>query len=334
MAIDIARRKFIASLGGAALAWPLAARAQRAGRMPKVGVLMPFRENDPDSQARIAALRQGFADLGWNDGQNIHIEYRWADVKIELIQQYAEELVALAPDVIIGDSTPVIQALKKITSSIPIVFALLNDPVGQGVVKSLSHPGGNITGLTYFNPEMIGKWGELLKDVVPGITRTALLFNPSTAPYYPNFLHEIQAVRQPGAIEIVSTPVATPAEMETAINALAQEPGCTLIVAPDVFTKGYIKQIAQLTRKTRLPAVSGYRQFAVEGGLMAYGPDTTDIFRRSAAYVDRILKGASPADLPVQEPIKFEFIVNLKTAQSFGLTIPSGVLSIADEVIE
>ncbi len=334
MAIDIARRKFIASLVGAGLVWPLAAHAQRARGMPKVGVLIPFRENDPESQARITALRQGFADLGWNDGQNIHIEYRWADVKIELIRQYAEELVAFAPDVIVGDSTPVIQALKKITNSIPIVFALLNDPVGQGIVNSLSHPGGNITGLTYFNPEMIGKWGALLKDVVPGTTRTALLFNPSTAPYYPNFLHEIQAVHQPGAIEIVSMPVATPAEMERAINGLALEPGCTLIVAPDVFTRGYIKQIAQLTRKTRLPAVSGYRQFAVEGGLMAYGPDTTDIFHRSATYVDRILKGTSPADLPVQEPIKFEFIVNLKTAQSLGLTIPSGVLSIADEVIE
>lgn len=236
MAIDIARRKFIASLVGAGLVWPLAAHAQQARRMPKVGVLMPFRENDPESQARITALRQGFADLGWNDGQNIHIEYRWADVKIELIRQYAEELVAFAPDVIVGDSTPVIKALKKITNSIPIVFALLNDPVGQGIVNSLSHPGGNITGLTYFNPEMIGKWGALLKDVVPGTTRTALLFNPSTAPYYPNFLQEVQAVRQPGAIEIVSMPVATPAEMEKAINTLALKPGCTLIVAPDVFT--------------------------------------------------------------------------------------------------
>jgi putative ABC transport system substrate-binding protein len=328
------RREFITLLGGAAVGWPLAARAQRAGGMPKVGVLMPFRESDPDSQARIAALRQGFADLGWKDGQNIHIEYRWADVKIELIQQYAEELVALAPDVIVADSTPVIEALKKITSSIPIVFALVNDPVGQGFVKTLSHPGGNITGFTFFNPEMIGKWVELLKDVAPGITRAALLFNPSMAPYYPRFLHEIEAAGQSAAIELVLTPVATSAEMETAIDALAQKPGSSLIIASDVFTHGNIKQIAQLTRKTRLLAISGYREFAVEGGLMAYGPDTTDIFRRSAAYVDRILKGASPADLPVQEPIKFEFIVNLKTAQSFGLTMPSGVLSIADEVIE
>jgi putative tryptophan/tyrosine transport system substrate-binding protein len=334
MAIDIGRREFIASVGGGALAWPIAVRAERADGTPKIGVLMPFRESDPDMQARIAALRQGFADLGWKDGRNMHIEYRWADVKIELIHQYAEELVALAPDVIIADSTPVVAALKKVTNSIPIVFALLNDPVGQGFVKSLSHPGGNITGFTYFNPEMIGKWVELLKDVVPGITRAALLFNLNTAPYYPDFLHKLEAARQPAAIEIVSTPVATLAEVETAIDALAQQPGSALIVAPDVFTKGYITQIAKLIAKTQLPAISGYRQFAIDGGLMAYGPDTTDIFRRSAAYVDRILKGANPADLPVQEPIKFEFIINLKIAQSFGLTIPSGILSIADEVIQ
>ena len=179
------------------------------------GLIMPGGESTPDSQARIAAFRQGFADLGWKDGHNVHVEYRWADGKIELIQQYAKELVALAPDVILTNSTPAIEALKKITSSIPIVFALANDPVGLGHVKSLSHPGGNITGFTYVNPQMIGKWVGLLKDVAPGITRAALLFNPSTAPFYPNFLHEIETSRQPGAIELVPMPVATPAEMET-----------------------------------------------------------------------------------------------------------------------
>ncbi len=332
--ITISRRPFITLLGGAALAWPLAARAQRASGIPKVGVLMPGREMDPENQARIAAFRQGFADLGWKEGQNVHIEYRWADVKIELMRQYADELVALAPDVILADSTPVIEALKKITSSIPIVFALMNDPVGQGFAKSLSHPGGNITGFTYVNPEMIGKWVGLLKDVVPGVTRAALLFNPSTAPFYPNFLHEIDTALQSAAFEVVLTPVATPAEMETAINALAQEPGSSLICGPDVFNIGHIKQIAQLAGKTRLPAVSGYRQFAVEGGLMAYGPDTADVFRRSAEYVDHILKGAKPADLPVQEPIKFELVINLKTAKVLGLTVPQTLLATANEVIE
>ncbi len=302
--------------------------------MPNVGVLMPSRESDPDSQARIAAFRQGFADLGWKDGQNVHIKYWWANGKIELIQQYAEEPVAVAPDVILANSTPVIEALKKITSSIPIVFALAADPVGQGFVKSLSHPGGNVTGFTFINPEMIGKWVGLLKDVAPGISRAALLFNPSTGPFYPNFVHEIKTTLGPAAIELAPMPVATSAEMETAITALAQKPGSSLIIPPDVFNIVHIKQISQLARENRLLAISGFRQFAVEGGLMAYGPNTSDIFRRSAAYVDRILKGANPADLPVQEPIKFEFIVNLKAAQSFGLTMSSGVLSIADEVIE
>jgi putative tryptophan/tyrosine transport system substrate-binding protein len=333
MAIGIGRRQFISALGGAA-AWPLAVRAQPASGMHRVGVLMPSRESDPDSQARITAFRQALADLGWKDGQNVHIEYRWADGKFELIPQYAEELVALTPDVILANSTPVVESMKKITKSIPIVFAIVSDPVGSGFVKSLAHPGGNITGFTFTNPEMILKWMGLLKDVSPGITRAALLFNPSTAPYYSNFLHEIETTRQPAAIELVSMPVATPEEMETAIIALAQKPGSGLIIGPDVFNIVHIKQIAQLAGKNRLLAISSYRQFAVEGGLMAYGPDTADIFRRSAAYVDRILKGANPADLPVQEPIKFEFIVNPKTAQSFGLTLPSGILSIADEVIE
>jgi len=302
--------------------------------MPKVGVLMPGREGDPDNQARIAAFRQGFADLGWKDGQNVHIEYRWADGKIELIRQYAEELVALAPNVILANSSPVIEALKKITSSIPIVFALVNDPVGQGFAKSLSHPGGNVTGFTFTNPEMIGKWVGLLKDMAPGITRAALLFNPSTARFYPNFLHEIGTTRRLAVTELVLTPVDTLTEMETAIDALAQKPGSSLIIGPDVFNIGHIKQIAQLAGKNRLPAVSGYRQFAVEGGLMVYGPDTVDVFRRSADYVDRIIKGANPADLPVQEPTKFELVINLKTAKALGLTVPQTLLATADEVIE
>jgi putative ABC transport system substrate-binding protein len=327
------RRDFITVLGGTVVMWSIAARAQRASGMQKVGVLMPGRESD-DVQERIAAFRQGLADLGWKDGQNVHIEYRWADGRIELIQQYAEELVALKPDVILGNSTVVIGVLKRITNSIPIVFALVNDPVGQGFVKSLSHPGGNITGFTFVNPEIIGKWVGLLHDVAPDITRAALLFNPRTFLSNPDFLHEIQATPQAATIEIVPTPVVTSEEIETAINAVAQRPGSGLIVAPDVFNLEHVKQIAQLAGKNRLPAVSSYPQFAIEGGLMAYGPDRTDAFRRSAGYVDRILKGASPIDLPVQEPIKFKFIVNLRTAQSFGLTLPPRLLAVADEVIE
>lgn len=328
------RRDFITVLGGAAATWPLAVRAQPRGGKRKVGVLMPVVEDDPDSQARISAFRQGFADLGWKDGQNVQIEYRWAAGKIELIEQYAKELVALAPDVILVNSTPAVVALKKLTSSIPIVFSLANDPVGLGFVKSLSSPGGNITGFTYINSEIIGKWLGLLKEAAAGVTRAALLFNPKTTPFYVNFLHEIETARGPGTTELVPTPVDTLGEIETAINALAQRPGSGLIVGPDPFSIVHIKQIALLATQNRLPAISIYRQFVVEGGLMAYGPNTADIFRRSATYVDRILKGAKTADLPVQEPIKFEFMINIKTAKSLRLAISSGLLSIADEVIE
>src|SRR5215813_6609548 len=290
------RREFITLLGGAA-AWPITARAQSKARMPKVGVLMSVAEGDADSQKRIAAFRQGLTDLGWKDGQNIKIEYRWAGGKIELIRQYSKELVALAPDLIVANSTPAIQALKEMTGSIPIVCALVIDPVGLGFVKSLSHPGGSITGFTYINAELIGKWTDLLNEVT--------------------------------AISVESD-----ADIETAINVLAEKPGSGLILGPDPFTGVAVKRIAQLAAQKRLPAISVHRQFALDGGLMAYGPDTADIFRRSTSYVDRILKGEKPSDLPIQQPNKFDFIVNLKTAQSFGLTMPRILLSTADEVIE
>jgi putative ABC transport system substrate-binding protein len=332
------RREFISLLGGAAavasVSWSLPLRAQRAGAMPKVAVLMTVAESDPEGEARNAAFRQGLADLGWRDGQNVHIEYRWGASTIELIRQYARELVALAPDVILANGTPVVAELKTVTSSIPIVCVLVIDPVGLGLVQSLAHPGGNITGFTFINPELVGKWMGLLKDMTPGITRAALLFNPSTTPIYYNFLRELEAARPPGAIELMAMPVATPGELATAIAALAQRSGSSLMVGPDPFNIVRIKEIAQLAAQNRLPAISVYRQFAVEGGLMGYGPETPDIFRRSAAYVDRILKGASPAELPVQQPTKFEFVVNLKSAQALGLTVPLTLQAIADEVIE
>jgi putative tryptophan/tyrosine transport system substrate-binding protein len=319
-------------MGGASV-WPLAALAQRGG-MRKIGMLLSGVETDPDSKRRIAAFRQGLADLGWKDGENIHVEYRWAAGKSELIAQYAAELVALAPDVIVANSTTVIEAFKRIPASIPVVFVLAIDPVGMGHVSSLSHPGGNFTGFTFIDPELIGKWTDLLKDMAPGTARAALLFNPATSPFYINFVREIEAARRPGEIELVVMAVATPAEMETAIGALAQKPGSSLLIGPDPFNLVHISQIAQLAAQSRLPAISVYRSFAVEGGLMAYGPDTADIFRRSAGYVDRILKGANPAELPVQEPDKFEFTVNLKTAKTLGLTASPTLLATADEVIE
>ena len=327
------RRDFIGLLGSAAT-WPITARAQSRARMPKVGVLMSVSEGDADSQKRIAAFRQGLVELGWKDGQNLEIEYRWAGGKIELIRQYSRELVAFAPNVILANSTPAIQAMKEMTSSIPIVCALVNDPVGLGFVNSLSHPGGNITGFTYINAELIGKWADLLKDVTPGFTKAAVIHNPKTTPFYRNFLSEIGATRKLAANELTAISVESDADIETAINILAEKSGGSLIIGPDPFTIVSIKRIAQLAAQKRLPAISVYRQFVLDGGLMAYGPDTADIFRRSATYIDRILKGEKPASLPVQQPNKFEFIVNLKTAQSFGLTLPRILLSTADEVIE
>jgi putative ABC transport system substrate-binding protein len=313
---------------------PLAARAQRASGIAKIGVLMAGVESASDNQTRIAAFRQGMAALGWREGENVKIEVRWSSGRSELIQQYARELVALAPDVILANSTPVIAEFRTLTRSIPVVFALATDPVGLGHVKSLAHPGGNFTGFTFIDPQLIGKWMGLLKDVSPGIIRAAILFNPRTSPNYDQFVQEIEAARQPGAIELMMMPAGTTGEMETAINALAGRPGSGLMIGPDPFNQVRLKRIAELAAQSRLPAISVYRPFVTEGGLMAYGPDTADIFRRSAAYVDRILKGANPADLPVQQPNKFEFTINLKTAKALGLAVPPTVLAAADVVID
>jgi putative ABC transport system substrate-binding protein len=327
------RREFITLLGGAMATFPLAARAQRGG-MRRIGVLLSGLESDPDSVMRIAAFRRGLADLGWKEGGNIHVDYRWAAGKSELIVQYAGELVALAPDVILANSTPVVAAFKNIATSIPVVFALAIDPVGMRHVDSLAHPGGNFTGFTFIDPALVGKWTDLLKDVAPETVRAGLLFNPATSPFYPRLVQEIEAGRQPGEIEVVALPVATTAEMESAVGSFAQKPGGSLLIAPDPFIVVRIKPIAQLAAQNRLPAISVYRPFVVEGGLMSYGPDTADIFRRSAGYVDRILKGANPADLPVQQPDKFEFTINLKAAKALGLSVPPALFATADEVIE
>jgi putative ABC transport system substrate-binding protein len=319
-------------VGGAAVSWPLSARAQQA--IPKVGVLMAGFEASAENASRLAAFRKAFADLGWRDGENVRIEYRWSAGKRELIQQYAKELVASAPNVILANSTPVVAAFNAETASIPVVFALSMDPVGLGQVKSLSRPGGNFTGFTYIDPQLIGKWMGLLKDMMPRLTQIALLYNPTTVSAYGRFVPQIQAAHRSGDAELVAMPVRSAGEMEAAINALATRQDSGLMVGPDPFNQVHIKQIAKLTTQSRLPALSVYRPFVTEGGLMMYGPDTADIFRRSAEYVDRILKGANPAELPVQQPSKYECIINLKTAKSLGLTVPPTLLATADEVIE
>jgi putative ABC transport system substrate-binding protein len=328
------RREFILALSGAAAGLPFSVRAQQVRKPPTVGVLMTVAEKDPDSQRRIAAFRQGLADLGWKEGQNVHVEYRWAAGRIDLIQKYAQEIVELAPDVILANSTPVTAALQKATKSIPIVFALTNDPVNLGFVESLSHPGGNITGFTYINPALIGKWLGLLTELKPRVTRAALLFNPTTAPFYKNFLPEVEATRQPAMASLIPIPVKTATELAPAIMEFAKSAGSGLLIGPDPFTIVHIKEIAQLAAQARLPAISVYRPFVNQGGLMAYGPDTADIFRRSATYIDRVLKGANPAELPVQEPDKFEFIINLKVAEALAIDLPPSLLATADEVIE
>jgi putative ABC transport system substrate-binding protein len=326
------RRDFISLVGGATATLPLAARAQGAVR--KLGVLMIGAENDPDSKLRIAGFEQGLRDLGWQDGQNIRIEYRWAAGRPELIRQYAQELVALAPDVIVGNGTPVVAELKPLTRSIPIVAANVFDPVGMGLVNSLSRPGGNITGFSFVNAELIGKWTALIKDAAPGVNRAALLYNAKVTPFYPNLLRDLAAAPQSVALEVVPATVDTVDDLQTTIETLARTPGTSLIIGPDGFLIVHMRKVAQLAAANRLPGISVYRQFTVEGGLMSYGPDVPDIFRRSAGYVDRILKGANPAELPVQQPTKFEFVVNQKAAGALGLALSPTLLSFADEVIE
>jgi putative ABC transport system substrate-binding protein len=327
------RREFIGLVGGAA-AMPLAAHAQQTREIRRVGVILSTAQNDAESQTRIAAFRQSFEELGWKDGQNVHIEYRWVAGKNDLIQQYTQEIVALRPDVILANGTGVAIALQKITSTIPIVCVLVNDPVGLGLVRSLARPGGNITGFTYIDPDMITKWMGLLKDAKPDLSRAVLMFNPVTAAYYQTFLKEIEAAHGTEPLDLAAMPVSSPEEMEAAIKVLGQRSGSSLIVPSDAFLVVRIQRIAQLAADNRLPAISIYRPFAAAGGLMSYGPDTADIFRRTATYMDRILKGASPAGLPLQQPTKFDFVINIKTAKELGISLPPTLLALADEVIE
>ena len=239
-----------------------------------------------------------------------------------------------APDLIVGSGTPITAALKEVTSTIPIVFNLVNDPVGQGFVASLSRPGGNITGFTFIDFPLIGKWLEMIKEIAPGVRHIALMFNPETTPFYPAFLHELEAANKSLAVELSASPVHDEAEVEAAITAFAREPGSGLIAAPDAFINNHRRAIMTLTERHRLPAIYGFRQFATEGALISYGPDSADIVRRSAGYVDRILKGERPADLPVQAPTKYELVINLKTAKALGIDVPLHLQQIADEVIE
>ena len=326
------RREFIVGLGGAA-AWPAVARAQRPGKMPVIGVLMVATGGDPETRARLKAFNEGLEVLGWIDGKTVRIEYRWAAGDPSKIDRYAAELVGLKPGVILANGTPVVAALKHATTSIPVVCALVIDPVGLGFVASLARPGGNITGFSFVNAELIGKWSELLAEVAPSTKRAAIIFNPIINPEYFDFLREMGPAK-PGAPEIAPMTAQTVETLHSAITELGHTEGASLIMGPDAFVLNHVKEIAALAMEHRLPSISVYRQFAAEGGLMSYGPDVPDIFRRSASYIDRILKGTSPAELPMQQPDKYELVINLKTAKTLGLDVPATLLARADEVIE
>jgi putative ABC transport system substrate-binding protein len=328
------RREFITLLCGAAAAWPLTARAQQPDRMRRIGVLMGFPESDSQAQSFIAAFQNGLQKLGWTDGRNVRIDTRWAAFDAESRQRFAKELIALQPDLILSHTTPTTAALLQQTRTIPIIFATVTDPIGSGFVASLSRPGGNVTGFTLVEPTMAAKWVELLKEIAPRVNWIAMLFNPATATYADYFLKPFKAAAASFAVAAIAAPAHDTSELESVIAAQAREPNGGLIVMPDSFTDAHRVEITSLVARYGLPAIYAYRFFTERGGLLSYGADLRDNFRRAADYVDRVLKGEKPADLPVQAPTKFELTINLKTAKVLGLTVPPSLLGLADEVIE
>jgi putative tryptophan/tyrosine transport system substrate-binding protein len=329
----IRRREFIAGLGAAA--WPLTARAQQGDRVRRIGVLMGGNENTL-GKSLVSALTQTLADLGWTDGSNVRIDLRWGGVgDINRIRALAQELVGLQPDIIVvTGSTPATVALQRETRTIPIVFANVGDPVATGLVERLDRPGGNVTGFAAFEPSLGGKWLELLSEIAPGLKRAAIMFNPDSGPYSALIMPSLETAAPSLKVEPIIAPVHSDAEIETAIIALGREPGGGLVVMPDLFTGAHGAPIILAAARNNVPAIYWQSAFARDGGLLSYGVDQADIFRRAATYVDRILRGTKPTELPVQFPSKFEMVVNLKTAKALGLTVPQSILLSADEVIE
>jgi putative tryptophan/tyrosine transport system substrate-binding protein len=327
------RRAFITLLGGAAAAWPLGARAQQGERTRRIGALMWQAEDDPDRGVRVAAFAQGLQQLGWTIGGNVRIDYRWATSDVER-SRYAAELVALKPDVLFATSGATVGALQQATRTVPIVFATVIDPVGGGWVASLARPGGNATGFAQSEFSLSGKWLELLKEIAPRVTRVAVIRDPSVPAGSGGFA-AIQTVAPSFGIELTPVGVRDAGEIERGITAFARSPnGGLIMVGPPSSVTLHRDLIIGLAAQHRLPAVYGTRFYVANGGLIAYGADPVDQFRRAAGYVDRILKGEKPADLPVQAPVKYELVVNLKTAKALGLDLPTSVLARADEVIE
>jgi putative ABC transport system substrate-binding protein len=330
----VKRREFISLLGGAAVAWPLAARAQQPSGMRRIGVLTAYSESDPEAQARVRAFREELQKLGWTEGRNIRIDARWATSDAALMQRFAQELVALQPELILSSSRPTTAALLHQTRTIPIIFAIVADPVGSGFVASFPRPGGNVTGFTDIQPTIAGKWLELLKEIAPRVARVAFLFNPITAPHFEYYLNPFKAAAASLAVEAVAAPVRDRSELDSVIPAQARAPNGGLIVMADAFMVTHRAEITLLAARYRLPAVYSTRSLTESGGLLSYGSDLVNNFRLAATYADRILKGAKPSELPVQAPVKFELVINNKTAKAIGLTIPESFLLRADEVIE
>jgi putative tryptophan/tyrosine transport system substrate-binding protein len=329
------RRDVVALLASAAAAWPLAARSQQSAQVRRVGMLIGYEEKDPETQARVATFRQTLEQLGWKEGRNIRIDYRFAPASPDEAQLFAKELVAFHPDVLVGNSTPAAAALLRETRTIPVIFVGVSDPVGSHFVASIPQPGGSITGFTNFEPSLIGKWLQILKEVAPSVTRAAVMFNPKTAPDEGAFfLDPFEPIARSLMVEPMIARVTDANEIESAVGALARKPNGSLIIMPDAFNTVHRQLIILLAARYSLPAIYPYRYQAVEGGLLSYGVDTVDLMRRAAPYVDRILKGEKPADLPVQAPVKFELVVNLRAARVIGLTVPAAVIARADEVIE
>ena len=326
------RREFIAGLGGAA-AWPMVARAQQQGRPRRIAMMMGPSKDDPEGQARVTGFRQKLQELGWKEGQNLQIDYRWA-AGPDRSTSYAAELVRLAPEVIVANGTPALSAVHQATRTIPVVFVVVVDPVGAGYVESLARPGGNITGFSTFEPEMGTKWLELLKEASPSLGRVAVIWDPG----FKGFASLWRAVESASVrlgLDVTSVPFHDGRDdIEPAIAGVALKPGGGLIVLPTTLNHTYRDRIFSVASQYRLPAIYPFRHYATDGGLMAYGFDNTDLFRRSALYVDRILRGESPANLPVQAPTKYQLAINLKTAKALGIEVPPTLLARADEVIE
>jgi len=322
------RRDLIIAIAGSAAVWPRATHAQQSDHMRRIGVLMAFSENDPEAQSWAAGFREELGKLGWTEGHNIQIDTRWATADVESLERSAKQLVARQPDLILTGSTPATAAMRQQTNTIPIVFAMVGDPVGSGFVASLSRPGGNLTGFTPIENSLGGKWVELLKEIAPRVARVAMVFDPAMAPFSSYYLNPFKAAAASLAMEAIVAPIDDMVALERVVATAAREP------KPDAFTIGHHADITSLVARYRVPTVYPFRIFAEVGGLVSYGSSALDEFRRAASYADRILKGAKPSELPVQTPIKFDLAINLKTAKALGLDVPSSIRLRADEVIE